>query len=60
MIYQGNSRELEGTQGSSGEALIEVIEGKKTQEMMQRGKISQKLEQKRKYRSALRALKNML
>ena len=28
-IYQGNSRELKGTQSFSREALVEVIEGKK-------------------------------
>ena len=62
---QGNSRELKGTHGNSWEALIEVMEGKnsgkrirkeKTQEKGQRGEIQQILEEKRKHRSALRAL----
>ena len=54
---------LEGTQRISKEALVEVMEGKKLRKRGQRGEISQTLEEeqeKRKHRSALRALKKGL
>ena len=65
-FYVHLSRELKGTQGnlgSSREALLEVMEGKKLRKRGQRGEISQirqeqEEEEKRKHRSALRALKN--
>ena len=69
---QGNSRELNGTQWNSRELKgtqgnLDSLQGsarrsngrKKTQEKGQRGEISQMTqEEKRKHRSALRALKN--
>ena len=71
---QKNSRELNGTQGNFRGELkrtqgnLRFFKGsarrsnvrKKTQEKGQRGKISQIIEEKRKHRSALRALKNCL
>ena len=70
-IHQGNSRELEGTRGNSRklngtQGNSRELKGsarrndgrKKTQEKGQRGEISQIGEEKRKHRSALRALKN--
>ena len=62
-IYQGNSRELERTQGNSRELIGSARRGngrKKTQEKGQRGEISQMTGEKRKHRSALRALKNII
>ena len=59
---QGNSRELKGTQGNSRELKGSARRSnrrKKTQIKGQRGEISQIRErEKRKHRSALRALKN--
>ena len=51
---RGNSRELEGTQGNSREALVEVMEGKKLRKRGKEGKFRKS--EKNKKRENIEAL----